>query len=110
MTKLPPQPEASLQKQVIDLARLNGFLVHHVRPAMTSKGYRTAVQGDVGFCDLVLVKPPRVLFRELKAQKGRVAPEQQAWLDCLQASGADARVWRPSDWDEIVQTLTGEAR
>jgi len=107
--KLPPQSESSLQKQVIDLARLHGWLVHHVRPAMTAKGYRTPLQGDTGFPDCVLLKPPRLLFVELKAEKGRLSDEQTVWLLQLKASGADARIWRPADWDEIEAVLIEEA-
>jgi hypothetical protein len=38
-----------------------------------------------------------VVFRELKAQAGKVTPAQEAWLEALTWAGLDAGVWRPSD-------------
>jgi len=57
--------------------------------------------------DLVLCHdvPPRVLFVELKADRGTVRPDQRRTLARLQAAGLDVRVWRPRDWDTIVVTL-----
>lgn len=39
----------------------------------------------------------RVLYRELKAEKGKVTVAQQAVGDMLTAAGDDWAVWRPSD-------------
>lgn len=104
MTTL-PQTEAQFQKAVIDLARHTGWLVAHFRPARTEEGWRTPVSADgAGFVDLVLVRD-RVLYRELKSEKGRVRPDQQHWHDALAAAGADIAVWRPSDWSAIASTL-----
>jgi hypothetical protein len=44
----------------------------------------------------------RVLFRELKTQRGRVTPEQRKVGAMLTAAGEDWAVWRP------MQRLTGE--
>jgi len=35
-----------------------------------------------------------VIFAELKSQKGRISPTQEAWLAALPHS----LVWRPADW------------
>jgi len=90
--------------------------------------WRTAVQGDVGFPDLVLVRAPRgevgarLIFAELKAEKGKESPEQTDWLDELfdtSIEGAygcgestrcegvrfEVERWRPSDWNTIVEVL-----
>jgi len=91
--------ERDLQAWVIVLARLLGWRVAHFRPARTAHGWRTPVAGDgAGFPDLVLVGHGRVLFRELKAGRGRLRPEQEAWLSALRSSGADAEVWTEADW------------
>lgn len=97
--------EAELQTNVIDLARAYGWLVVHQRPALTTSGYRTAIQGDKGFPDLVMAKRGRVLLAELKSQTGRLTAEQQAWVT---ASGA--YVWRPLDWlnNDIHRVLARE--
>lgn len=101
-----PQTEEEFQGAVIGLARATGWMVAHFRPAKTDRGWRTPVAADgAGFPDLVLVRE-RVLYRELKSMTGRVRPEQRGWMACLQAAGADAAIWRPSDWVEIERTLT----
>src|SRR5215471_10228370 len=96
---------------------------------MTSKGMRTAVQGDGGgFVDLVMVHARQcsLIFAELKAENGKVRPAQEAWLDALRAAsgryefhaynngywgGTLVTVWRPSDKEEITRLLSfGRAR
>lgn len=99
-------PEATLQARVMDLARLHGWLAYHTHDSRRSSAK--------GFPDLVLVHARRrlVLYRELKAHKGRVTPDQQAWLDALTAAGQDAGVWRPSDLlttHVIERQLAGDA-
>jgi len=94
--------EADLLRTVVEMAHLFGWLVHHDRPALTEKGWRTAVQGDAGFPDLVLARDGRVLIVELKAEGRRLTAEQVAWQDAL---GRFADVWYPSDLDDIGSTL-----
>ena len=96
--------EKDFQTGVLKLARFHGFaLAYHTHDSRRSAP---------GFPDLVLVNPPtgRVLWRELKTNKGRVSPEQRAWLDGLTAAGMDAGVWRPNDLDTglVVAELRGE--
>lgn len=94
--------------QVIMLARLLGWRVAHFRPAQTKRGWRTAVAGDgAGFPDLVLVHraKKRVLFAELKSERGKLADEQIAWRDALLDAGVEYYLWRPSDIDEIESVL-----
>ena len=106
--------ETQFQQQVIDLAHLTGWTVAHFRAAkVIIKGvetYRTPVQADgKGFPDLVLVKPPRVLFIELKSESGQASPEQVAWLLLLgKCPGIETYCWKPSQWDEIVEILRRE--
>jgi hypothetical protein len=82
--------EKTLQAQVGALARSHGWHVFHVTwsPGTTP-----------GWPDCVLVHPTRqlLLFRELKAARGRVSPAQRAWLDVLTRAGADAGVWNTHD-------------
>jgi hypothetical protein len=55
--------EADLQATILDAARLLGWRACHFRPARTTRGWRTPVEGDPGFPDLTLAKagvvPPR---------------------------------------------------
>lgn len=97
--------EADFQAAVIDLAHLCGWRVAHFRPARTEAGWRTAVTADgAGFPDLVLVRE-RIIFAELKSQRGRVSSEQRAWLDALAAGGAECYILRPIDWPDIERVL-----
>lgn len=105
--------EENLQNAVIELARWCGWRVHHVRAARSAQGWRTPLQGDVGFFDLVLSKAGTVIFAELKSEQGRLRPDQVKWGEALsgeeQWSGRAVRevvgggsvavvVWRPRDW------------
>ncbi len=99
-----PQTEAQFQDAVVDLARLHGWNTLHIPPTQLQGAWLTAA--TAGWVDLLLWRPGNtVLFRELKTNKGRVTRTQQAVLDSLTESGADAGVWRPSDWGLIVATL-----
>lgn len=90
--------EPTLQRNVLDLCRWLRVVTAHFRPAQTTNGWRTPVSGDgKGFPDLVLVGS-RVLWRELKSDRGRLDADQLRWRDVLLAAGADWDVWRPADW------------
>jgi len=108
MTQALTVTEAQLQAAVIELAQLCGWLVAHFRPARTQHGWRTPVSADgAGFPDLVMVRGDRLVVAELKAKRGRVSPDQQAWLAAFsQVPGIEVHLWRPSDWDAIESTLT----
>jgi len=103
------QSESDFQAQVIQLARQYGWLVYHHLPAMNRRGkWGSHVQGDKGWPDLVLCKPPHLYLFELKSEKGKASSEQQAWIDALVASGQGAKILRPSDWDYIVSVIVGK--
>lgn len=94
--------EADWQAQVVALAKLYRWHVHHDRPAMNQRGqWSTPIQGDPGFPDLVLARRGRVLFVELKTDRGRLTGQQQAWHEQLQGT-VECYLWRPRDWP-IVQ-------
>ncbi len=57
-----------------------------------------------GFPDRVLVRE-RVIFAELKREKGVPTPAQVDWLNGLAAAGAEVYLWKPSDLDEIGKIL-----
>lgn len=88
--------EKRFQQQVVQLARLNSWTVYHTYDSRRS---------EPGFPDLVLVRD-RVLFRELKAQDGRLSRHQRIWIGRLKDAGADVEVWRPNQWDLIAETLS----
>lgn len=104
---------------VLGLASYTGWRTAHFRPAQTSKGWRTPVQGDgAGFPDLVLVRRERLIFAELKSDVGKLRPEQKHWLrdlEFVEHSIADSPetpngsvevyLWRPGDVEKIREVL-----
>jgi hypothetical protein len=74
------------------------------------------MEGDKGFPDLVLVRPPRLILAELKAnpetqKAGRPSDEQSEWLRQLGlVPGVEVYVWRPTDWQEIYLTLARDSQ
>ena len=107
--KSPPLTETEFMRQVLELAAMLGWSAAHFRPALTSRGWRTPVQGNLGagFPDLVLASPTRgrLLFVELKSDVGKLSADQAAVLAALEAAGAQCRVWRPRDFDDIAADL-----
>jgi hypothetical protein len=82
-------PEDAWQAMVVTAARRLGWRVYHTHDSRRS---------EPGFPDLVLVRPPDLLFIELKTVKGRVTPEQVEWIADLGLVGkVEAFVWRPGD-------------
>ena len=84
-----------------------GWECMHLRPARTLKGWRTPVQGSLGkgWPDLILIRVPRIIAAELKSARGKVSDEQAHVLAQLRLSGVEVHVWRPADWDSIVEAL-----
>ena len=89
--------EKDFQQQVVTLARVCGWRVYYTTDSRRS---------PFGFPDLCMVRPPRLLYAELKTMRGRLTPQQIEWLDDLRrVTGVEVRQWKPSDWDEIVAVL-----
>ena len=82
----------------------------HFRPLRRQDGsWRTPTSYDGhGSPDLTLVRPPRIVFAELKSHTGKPTDRQLEWLDVLRLlPGAEVHLWSPADWDELVEVLTG---
>ncbi len=90
--------EREFQAQVVQLARMLGYLVYFTHDSRRS---------PAGFLDLVICGHGRLIIAELKTDKGRLTLEQMEWLHYLKMAGQDVRVWRPADWAEIEATLKG---
>lgn len=98
--------ERDLDALVAGYAKAGGWLRYHTHDSRHS---------PAGFPDLVLVRPPEILFVELKRQKGKLSDEQRTWLRALEQcaypdwlltdkgmellvpSNIEVHVWRPSD-------------
>lgn len=120
---VPTESEAAFQRKVLSLAGLTGWLRYHA-PAGGKGGRVDFEQVGRGFPDIVLVRAPRLVFAELKAEDGGnratvaqraarpagweakdVTDAQVEWLRSLLACGAEAYLWRPSDWPTVERVL-----
>lgn len=90
--------EADLQAAILDAAALYGWRSYHTHDSRRSAP---------GFPDLVLVNARLkvALFAELKSEKGKLAPEQRAWLDDLDMAGQVVYLWRPEHLDAAIDVL-----
>jgi hypothetical protein len=88
--------EKDFQSLVIGLARRTGWTCYHTHDSRHS---------EKGFPDLVFVGHGMILFRELKAERGKLSADQERWRDLLVGAGCDWRCWRPSDWPSVEMCL-----
>jgi hypothetical protein len=121
---MPPLTEKAFQAQVVELAKILGWRVYH--PFLSKWSER-------GFPDLTMVRARdrRLVFAELKGDRGKVTEAQAEWQEllgrvsqgpmlCGEGPHGRARpeprldccppmievfVWRPADWDTIEQVL-----
>ena len=90
--------EADFQAAVMEYAQLRGWLVFHDHDSRKNLP---------GLPDLILTRPGRLIFAELKVARRRLRPEQQAWLETLSTvPGVETFLWRwPKSWELIEATL-----
>jgi len=94
------QSEADFLAAVVGYAHLHGWLVYHTHDSRFTRG------SDPGFPDLVFSKLGRVVFCELKVRGRKPTVEQANWLATLgTVEGVAARVWWPTDWQDIEELL-----
>lgn len=91
--------EADLLNSIREMARYTGWLTYHTHRSDRS---------DPGFPDLVLVRGRRVIYAELKTEKGRLSEPQTQWRDALTAAGQEWHLWRPHHLldGSIAETLS----
>ena len=87
--------EKQFQSHVIRYAKKRGWQIYHTYDSRRS---------EPGFPDLVLVRH-KVLYRELKTDRGKLTEPQKAWGNSLTTAGADYAVWRPKELQEIFVSL-----
>ena len=88
--------EKDFQGIVVDLAKLHRWLVFHTHDSRRSAP---------GFPDLTMVRRGKLIFAELKTEKGPTSIDQKRWLVELQMAHPHVYLWRPSDWREIEEVL-----
>lgn len=80
--------EAVLQGRVAALCEQFGVRHYHTYNSRRSPS---------GWPDSAMVGVGGFMVRELKRQREKPTPAQQAWLDDLTRAGVNADVWRPAD-------------
>jgi len=97
-TRMPRITERDFLASVRSLAELLGWACYHTWQSIHS---------PAGFPDLVLVRPPRIIFAELKVGNRQPTPAQERWLNLLrECHGVEAYLWRPEDWEQIQMLLS----
>ena len=126
--------EEQFQQQIIDLADVRGWWHYHTRDSRRSDegfpdlvlvrlneasriggGIPTSARARdlspwVQFVSdrpalLTLGNAGRVIFAEIKAQKGVASFSQKSCLVLLALAGAEAYLWKPCDWERVVEVL-----
>lgn len=100
----PTLTERRFQDQIVELARDHyGWLVVHYG----GNQHRRAYYDATGFPDLLMIsRDGRIMFRELKTDRGVLTPDQERWGRELGDRGVDHAVWRPDDWPAIVADVS----
>jgi VRR-NUC domain len=83
------------------LARLHGWRVYTIPDSRRAS--------MAGYPDLTMwnVAQDRIVFAELKREKGKLSEAQQFVLkELLQITSVETYVWRPSDWEFVVGVLS----
>jgi hypothetical protein len=118
---LPPITEKAFREQVLTVARTCGYVcwydVATNAPRRCVCGrFSTGPRNPAGWPDLVLVRPAterrpgRLLFVELKKEKGTLKAEQIAWLSLLGLAGAETYVIHPSELQEFALIIRADER
>jgi hypothetical protein len=77
----PSMSEAQLRARVVELCHAAGWRVFSL-PLIRLRG-PAAAKDAIGYPDLTLARHREVRWLELKADKGKLSPEQHAWQDAL---------------------------
>ena len=88
--------EAQFLNQVRSLARILGWFTYH--PQLSKWSER-------GFPDITMVRGNRLVFAELKNEKGKTTVFQDEWLERLGQTGVEVYLWRPADLEAIAEIL-----
>ncbi len=88
--------EKDFERQIKELAQVYHWHYYHTW---------TSIHSPAGFVDVVMCRGERLISAELKSEKGKLTKYQQEWLDALKLTGAEVYLWRPSDFNTIVEIM-----
>ena len=105
--------ETEYRRSIEDAATLLGWDVCWHRPGQNRDGTWVTATTLKGVPDLMLIRPPRLVFAEIKGPKTPITPEQVYVLERLgRCAGVEAYLWRSGKNDltrEIVPILQRSA-
>ena len=105
-----PRTEADWMGAVGGLLDYHGWRWYHPEPKKRSRS-RWTVNTAAGIPDLICVKPPRVVWLEVKTESGRIRPEQVEWIEELRQSGQEVHIIRlPGDYGFLDDLLRPDSR
>lgn len=91
-------PEEYFQSLVVDLMERRGWLVWHDNDPRWN---------DAGLPDLIAVREDRLIFIELKAERGVMRQHQELWGYLLcRVPGIEYHCFRPCDWGDLVWVIS----
>ncbi len=97
LDRIPAITEKQLMSQVKDLAKIYHWKLYH--PFLSK-------WSEKGYPDITLIRPPRIIFAELKRDTGKLTPSQLEWAELLKACpGVEYHLWKPSNFESIVEVL-----
>lgn len=98
--------EREFAMQVEHLLTLFRWTWKHDEPAVRqSGGWATSFRGQRGFPDYVATRDGRLLFAEIKNERGNLTAGQVEWLTLLRETPAEVYVWRPQDLAAVKEVL-----
>ena len=99
--------EKEFATQVEHLLNLYGWRWCHFEPAIRQSGeWATALRGHKGLPDYVAVRDGRLIFAEIKGDRGRLTPDQTEWITRLrQVHDVRVETWWPEDLPDLKTIL-----
>jgi hypothetical protein len=100
--------EKPWQKQVEEALTVCGWWWMHVPPnVIVCPGCHRRIYRGIrkGFPDILAIKPPDILWIELKTETGQVEPEQTSVGEMLRACGQTWVVARPRDRETLLARI-----
>jgi len=106
--------ETAFATQVEHLLRQYGWRFMHIKPSVMQSGRWASSMNPEGkgYPDYTAVRRGRLLFIELKSERGKISPDQEEWLDDLinvarHTNFQEIQVyeWRPHMVEEISEIL-----
>ena len=89
--------ESELEEKIVERCGELGLMCFRAKPG--ERGGLT----PRGWPDLVIAGPGGLVFRELKSARGRLDPGQWRVYHQLTEAGADYQIWRPRDWQMVIE-------